>query len=257
MPSPASTDEWILAIRMRQFGDVLASLEALRALREYNPNRRIAFVADRHFHPVLDGLDFIDRLLPSPPDHPVEWLRYVRDVRALRPGGVVDFHGNARSALLALASGAKVRAGFDVRGRRYAYTQVEPRAKMVDGRVVPRNSVDSALALARHLGTASAGPGPVQLPVQDDVATRAHNLLAQAGVPARALAEGRVVGINPGRVYPSKEWPRDRFVALARRLVGEGRTVVVMWGPGEEASARSIALQAGEGVVLAPALFAS
>jgi len=254
MAKHASTHEWILAIRMRQLGDVMATLEALRALREYNEHRRIIFVADRHFHPVIERLDFIDRLLPSPPDNPAQWLRYVRDVRALRPAGAVDFHGNARSALLALASGAPIRAGFAVRGRRHAYTRIEPRVKRVDGQVVPRNSVDSALDLARHLGTAPAPAGPIVLPVEDDVATRAYNLIVQAGVPARALAEGTVVGINPGRVYPAKEWPRDRFVALARRLVGDGRTVVVMWGPGEEASARLIAEQAGTGVVLAPPL---
>jgi len=246
--------EWILAIRMRQFGDVLATLEALRALRDYRPDRRIAFVADSHFHPVIAGLDFIDRLLPSPPDNPAAWLRYVGEIRALEPRGAVDFHGNARSALLTLASGASVRAGFAVRGRRYAYTRVEPRAVMVDGQVLPRNSVASALALARHLGTAPAQPAPVRLPVEDDAATRAHNLMAQAGVPAQALAAGAVVGINPGRAYPAREWPRDRFVALARGLVAAGRTVVVMWGPGEASEARSIALQAGAGVVLAPPL---
>jgi len=249
-----AAEEWILAIRMRQFGDVLATLEALRALRDFDERRRIAFVADAHFHPVIEGLDFIDRLLPSPPDAPGAWLRYVRDIRALRPRAAVDFHGNARTALLSLASGAPVRAGFEVRGRRYAYTRIEPRAVVVDGHVVPRNSAQSALALAQHVGAAPSRPQPVRLSVEDDVSTRAHNLLVQAGISARALAAGTVVGINPGRAYPAREWPRDRFVSLARDLVAIGRTVVVMWGPGEEDPARAIATQAGSGVVLAPPL---
>ena len=246
--------EWILAIRMREFGDVLATLEALRALRDHDERRRIAFVADAHFHPIIESLDFIDRLYPSPPDEPAAWLRYIKEIRSLPPRVAVDFHGNARSALLALASGAPVRAGFEVRGRRHAYNRVEPRAVRVDGRVVPRNSVESALALAGHAGTAPRRPHPVRLAVEDSAATRAHNLFVEAGVPAGALASGVVVGINPGRAYPAREWPRDRFVSLARQLVAEGRTVVVMWGPGEEPQARTIVSQAGDGVVLAPPL---
>lgn len=255
MPDAPASHDWILAIRMRQLGDVLATLPALRALRACDPRRRIAFVADRHFHPLIERLEFIDRLLPSPSGRPGAWLREVRAIRELRPRAVVDFHGNVRSALLTLASGAPTRAGFAVRARRYAYNRVEPRAVFREGSRVPRDSAESALALAGHVGVgAGAVTGPVLLPVSDAEATRAHNRLVEAGVTAEAMAAGAVVGLNPGRTYPSKAWPSEHFVRLATELVASGRSVVVMWGPGEEAVARDIAARAGSGVVPAPPL---
>jgi ADP-heptose:LPS heptosyltransferase len=154
-----------------------------------------------------------------------------------------------------VASAAPLRAGFAVRARRHAYNRVEPRAVYEQGARVPRNSVASALALAAHVGVASdPGSWSALLPVSDEDATRAHNRLVEAGVAAEALATGAVVGLNPGRTYPSKEWSRDRFVELARELAAAGRSVMVMWGPGEEATAGDIVARSGRGVVLAPPL---
>ena len=105
---------------MRQFGDVLATLGALAALKRRWPGRRLVYVVDRHFHSVLRPLAFIDELLDSPRFG--EYLRYLARIRSMTPGAVIDFHGNSRSALLAWLSGAAVRIGWDVRGRRHAYT---------------------------------------------------------------------------------------------------------------------------------------
>lgn len=247
--------EWLLAIRIRQFGDVLLTLEALRALKAYDPARRIAYVADREYHSILEGLDFIDRLLPAPPTSgPHAYLRYVSTLRRLRPRWVLDFHGSARSALAARLSGAQERIGFAVRARRRAYNVVVPRARRVDGRVVPMTSIEAALSLAARAGAASSPGAPPEIPVADDDIARGHNLLAQAGVPADALASSSVVGINPGRPLEVKSWPAEHWVRLAQTLVARGRHVVVMAGPGEEAGAESIARAAGTGVLVAPAV---
>ncbi len=260
---PRATDfvpdrEWLVAIRMRQFGDVLAALEALRAMKAHRPARGIAYVAGESFHPVLRGLDFIDMLLPEPPRldkgrGAVAYSRYIADIRRLRPAAVIDFHGSARSALLTLLSGAPVRVGFKVRGRRHAYTVVEPRGVFMDGRYVPRSSLASGFSLVRHVGADPIAAVPPEVPVDSAIITRATEALAAVGVSRSALDARRVVGINPGRPYPAKEWPRDRFVRLAACLREAGWEVLVMWGPGEEDTARMIAREAGAGVTLAPA----
>jgi ADP-heptose:LPS heptosyltransferase len=239
----------IVAIRMRRLGDVLVTLGALEAIKERWPARRIVYVVDAHFHALLQGVGFIDELVPSPPDGLGDFWRYLAALRAKRPAAVLDFHGNPRSALVTALSGAPVRVGFDVRVRRRAYTIVEPR------RAGPakRNSLESALALARHVGAEDAdGRVPPQIPLDTAALERARGRLVAAGVPTRALEAGTVVGVNPGKPYPAKEWPPERFVALCRRLVESRRHVVVMWGPGEEPLARGIAEGAGDGVVLAP-----
>jgi heptosyltransferase-2 len=139
-----------------------------------------------------------------------------------------------------------------MRIRRHAYTTVEPRGQFEDGRYVPRSAVASGLSLARHAGVAGARDALPEIPVAAETVARARDAFIHAGVPAGAIDERRLVGINPGRPYPAKEWPARRFVELAREMVARGRHVVVMWGPGEERVASAIATESGQGVTLAP-----
>lgn len=248
----------IVAIRLRQFGDVLATLGALEALKAQWPEGRVVYVVDERYHPLLRGVAFVDELFPSPPRVTGaaafgSFVRYVARLRAMRPAAVVDFHGNARSAFVALLTGAKARAGFAVRGRRHAYTTVEPRAVFEGGVIRSRNSLESALALVARLGVAVPDAAlPPRIEIDEALVQRSRGRLASVGVPARAIEEGRVVGINPGLPYPAKAWPLDRWVALAKRLVERGRHVVVLWGPGEQENALSIVERSGRGTSVAP-----
>lgn len=238
---PGVTDgEWILAIRLRQLGDLLATLEPVRAMRAHRDGRRLALVADRKFHSLLKRFDFIDRLIAEPPGDGPGYARYVRALRALRPAAAIDFHGSVRSALLTIASGADVRVGFDVRGRKACYTIVERRVAIRDGRPGPTTAIALGEALARHVGTEPCAAAIPAISVTDDDRAQGRTALARAGVAPQAMADRRVFGLNPGRAYPSKEWSTDRFVALARMLAERGQHVVVMWGPGERDTAAAI-----------------
>jgi ADP-heptose:LPS heptosyltransferase len=142
----------ILAIRLRQLGDILATLGTLRALKDAEPDRRIAFLVDAHYHDMLRDVEFVDQLVPQPPkitglDAIIDFQKYVEDLRGLGADYALDFHCNTRSALLTYLSGAPVRIGFDVRIRKLVYTEVEPRAIFANGRTLPRTSHESAMAL--------------------------------------------------------------------------------------------------------------
>jgi ADP-heptose:LPS heptosyltransferase len=49
-----------------------------------------------------------------------------------------------------------------------------------------------------------------------------------------------------------RRWAPSAYATVARGLVARGLAVVVVWGPGEDAIARSIAAEGGERVVMAP-----
>jgi heptosyltransferase-2 len=149
-------------------------------------------------------------------------------------------------------SGAPLRAGFDLRGRRHAYTIVEPRGEFRDGRRVPHNPITWGFRLARHVGCAGVGSLPPMLAVARSGRDAVRARLRDAGLSDAVLEHRRVVGLNPGRPVASKSWRSDRFVELARRLRREGHGVMVFWGPGEEAEAARVAEQSG--AVRAPAL---
>ncbi len=247
--------DWVLAVRLRQFGDVLAALDSVRALREHDTSRRVAYVVDRPYDQVLEGVRFIDRVMTPPRGGGMAaWLRFLAEVRSLKASAAVDFHGSARSALIVLASGAPVRVGYDLRGRGLAYTIREPRGEFADGAHRPRTPLVSGARLVRHLGASRAGDLPPALPVTDEARQSVRARLLAAGVDADTLQAGRVVGLNPGRPVASKAWPVPRFAALARSIVREGGQAVVMWGPGEEEAARRVVAEAGTGAVLSPPL---
>lgn len=245
--------EWLVAIRLRQLGDVLAALATLRALKRYRPERRIAYIVEAPYADLLRGLDFVDAL-PSPPRGGANaWREYFASLRKLRATAALDFHGSARSALMTLATGATTRVGFDVSGRRLAYTIVEPRGEFKEGVRVPHTPIVWGVRLARHVGAAEADPLPPRLIVSDDARARAGEALAGLGITARDIEARTIVGLNPGRPVPVKSWPTGRFVELARRIAASGRRALVFWGPGEEDVARHIVREAGNAAVLAPA----
>jgi ADP-heptose:LPS heptosyltransferase len=251
MNRPRQT-EWVLAVRLRQLGDVLASLEVVRAMRAARPERRVALVVNAAYAPLIRHEPYLDRVLTPPAGGIAGWPDFLREVRSLAATAAVDLHGSARSALITLASGAPVRVGFDVRLRRRAYTVVEPRGEWQDGVRVPHSPITWGARLARHVGCDGVSPLPPRLHPSDHAREQARVRLYDAGLSENALAARRVVGLNPGRPVESKSWPSARFVELAKRLRAEGHSVVVFWGPGEKEEAVRIAREAG--VLCAPPL---
>jgi ADP-heptose:LPS heptosyltransferase len=103
-----------------------------------------------------------------------------------------------------------------------------------------------------------AGP-PWQHPVEEEEheASRWCRLLRDGvGVPADPAdllldapegpppVEGAVV-LHPGAAYPSRRWPLDRWVAVARGVAAEGHRVVVTGGRDERALAEQVRCGAG------------
>ncbi|HEX6790965.1 MAG TPA: glycosyltransferase family 9 protein [Candidatus Krumholzibacteria bacterium] len=244
--------DWVLVIRLRQLGDVLASLEVMRALKAHRPERGVALVVNAAYAPLVEHEPYIDRVLVPPARGTLAWARFLRDVRALSPSSAIDLHGSARAALITLASGARQRVGYDLRLRRRAYTVVEPRGEFTDGRRVPHNPITWGFRLARHAGCDPVSTLPPELRVDDDTSQRARDRLRAAGLSADVIARRGVIALNPGRPVPSKSWPVERFIDLSRRLRAAGHPVMVFWGPGEEVDANRIARESG--AVCAPSL---
>ncbi len=251
--NPGEYSDWLIALRLRQFGDVLSALEALRVLKAHQPDRGIVYVVDGHFHGLLKHYDFIDRLVDSPGGGTLgDYLKYVRQLRSLQARTTLDFHGNPRSAMLTALIGSRQRVGFDVRIRKVAYNVVIPRAEFQDGLKLAQNSVVSAVRLATPAGVAASTDHIPEMRVESAAIGLQRDAILRTGITEGALARGRLIGINPGRIYAAKAWPADRFVTLARELASIGFEVLVMWGPGEEDMAERVAKGAGRGASMAP-----
>lgn len=235
----------LLAIRPRTLGDVVLVTPALRALRRGHPQASLEVVTEPRYVPLLDGLEGVDRVWPLGRSSRAT-LALALTLRRRGVGLAVDFFGNPRSAFLAVACGARRRAGYELRGRGGAYHLRVPRAlEPAPGR--------REYAAATHLRLAEAAGG-----IADGLATRvalgaaaraaAERLLEQAGVRTPA----HTVGLVAAGSWPTKTWPLSHVAGFARRLLAAGREVLLLSGPGEE-PIRDAVLGLAPGVAALPA----
>jgi len=228
-------------------GDVVMATPALRAIRTEFPQAEIVGVLRPYVADVLDGLDLIDRRIVGDPK------RQQRDksrgsssagrplaaqLRREKFDVAVLFPNSLRSAVMARLSGAKRRIGFRRNLRGWLLTDaVTPKT-----RTQPHPVMDEYLRLAEHLGcrTTSRRMELAVLPIDE---LRLHNFWQRAG---RHLRSNGYVCLNPGGAFgAAKHWPAEYFAELARRIaVVLKKTVLILCGPAERATARLIARSA-------------
>jgi ADP-heptose:LPS heptosyltransferase len=168
-------------------------------------------------------------------------LRLARRIRAGRYDVAIDFHGGPRSACLVRASGARIRIGYDIPWRRWAYTD---RVRWHPHLEPPRHSVLNQWDLLSPLGIGPPDPAAdaVEMTPGADAVAAAERRLANAGVaPGAALVVLHVSASNPFR-----RWPRESFarVAAALALADPARRIMITGGPSEADAADAVAADA-------------
>src|SRR5206468_6360599 len=113
----------ILLIKPSARGDVVHTIPVLMKLLARYPRARIDWLITpdnaevvRH-HPALSNVVLCARRDFSKRGHRwramLEFLDLLRQIRRAKYDLIIDMHGQVRSALFALISGARVRIGFD------------------------------------------------------------------------------------------------------------------------------------------------
>lgn len=201
----------LLALRALKLGDLLVAVPALAALRRAHPDHRLVLAVPGWLEPVAGLVRGADALLPTPGlDHPL----------ALPPGRVdvaVDLHGGSAARRVLEALEPRVRLGH--------------RAPGWDGPAW----VDGIAERVRWARLVTAHGMPAD---PDDVA------LEQPTMPNPA--PGAVV-LHVGAFYGCREWPVERFGALARAFTAQGHRVVVTGSERERPRAAASARLGGLG----------
>src|SRR5207302_5080427 len=157
--------------------------------------------------------------------------RLIAKLRAARYDLVLDLHGQFRTAVFALGSGAAVRIGFD--RPRLAVWQASDRIFPAEARKhawkgaregswiaythhirVPTldvHAVDRYLSVGPMLGL-DAGPADFAFPIPAASAARIDALLLERGVPSNES----FVLMAPGTNWETKHWGATKFAEVAR-----------------------------------------
>ncbi len=260
----------VLIIRARAIGDVILTTPFIRAIKKALPQAEIDYLVEPFAEPVLRGNPYISNIiLFKRYSHKRELpaVRFMRKnelkndgffVKILETGRfysylmgrkydvVFDLWGNLRTALLSFLTGAKYRAGFNFRGRKYFYNlRFQPD-------VPPKYNVYYHMDLLKLAGIPEDGEHTDFFTDAGDE-KYADDFLNSIGVKPGM----KLIGLNPMGSWVTKRWPPEKFASLAVEIQKEfpGCRVIIIWGPGEKPLAGQILGMIGQGkkdVFMAP-----
>lgn len=202
----------ILIIKPSSLGDVIHALPFLQVMRDSFPLAKLDWVIARGIDGILEGHPMVNRLVIIDKDSWkhlrnasstfLEWRWLLHDLRHEGYDLVIDLQGLLRSGLLARATGAPFRLGFEEarEGSTLLYTH-----RIRGGEDV--HAVDRYLRIASALGLDVSETGfPMPL------------FKESPQVSAIKREAGTYAVIAPGARWTTKKWPAERFGAVASML---------------------------------------
>ena len=234
-PAPEVPPRRVLLLRLERIGDLLMTLDAIRAVRARAPAAEIRLVvgswnaALARLVPAVDRVESLDApwlsregTRSSPREvaaRILQWRRHDFDL-------AINFEPDVRSNALLAAGGARRRIGYATGGGGGFLTG----ALRYD-----RGAHAAANALRLVERALPAGPDPAgadpPLRIPADAETRAARRLASHA------GRGPLVGVNPGAGRAVKEWPAACFAAAAAALAESEDATIVLLGSASDAAA--------------------
>jgi heptosyltransferase II len=224
-PLPRETLREVLVLRLDRIGDLVMSLPALHDLRAALPRARIRLAVGAWSETLARGAPVDEVLVWSAPwvGRPSEGAASLGELLG-RAGGLrgesldlaIDLQGDVRASLLMWRSGARARVGYANTGGAYLLTHVVP----LDERVSWVEQSRRAVAVA-----VGAGAGAPRFdPLSDEDRSFAKHLYENLHLDERRP----LVGLHPSGGRLVKQWPPERWAAVAARLQQEhGATILV------------------------------
>jgi heptosyltransferase I len=241
----------ILLIKLSAVGDVVQTIPLLNALRRRYPSAQIDWlvtpaIADllRHNQAISNVIEFAreDWSRPWTPTPYVNYARLASKLRASMYDLVLDVHGQFRTAVFVLASGAPVRIGFDrprkgvwdasprhfpEEARKHAWQGAREGSWLAYTHHIPVptldiHAVDRYLSVGPMLGL-EAGPPDFSFPIPPAASESVDALLRD-----RALAGAPLLLMAPGTIWETKHWGTEKFAEVARHFLHRGFAVALM-----------------------------
>jgi lipopolysaccharide heptosyltransferase I len=241
----------ILLIKLSAVGDVVHTIPVLNKLRQRYPSAQIDWLVTpaiaellRH-NPAISNVIEFARDDWSRPWTLTPFFNYTRLAAKLRANAydlVVDMHGQFRTAVFVLASGAPVRIGFDrprasvweasprsfpAEARKHAWQGAREGSWLAYTHHIPVPTLD-VHAVDRYLGVGpmlglDAGPPDFSFPIPQAASASVEGLLRNRG-----LAGAPLLTMAPGTIWETKHWGSGKYAEVARHFLRKGFAVALM-----------------------------
>jgi heptosyltransferase I len=246
----------VLIVKLSSIGDVVHTLPAAALLRRALPDARIAWVVDRRASAILQGSPVIDDLIEI--DSRELGREFISGLglgktqarlgevqttdRPKRTGPAdiaLDFQGLIKSGLLAYASRAKKRIGFETDELREKPCRIFLTEQVETSRLDHVIDKNLALAAAAINGSSSIPKLEYEFPITLSAEDEQH-AAATIDQSGESDSAGFAV-LNPGGGWSTKLWTPENYAKLADWLWSDCRLrSFVTFGPGEESLAQRV-----------------
>jgi ADP-heptose:LPS heptosyltransferase len=219
----------VALVRLRVgLGDLLCTLPAVRALRRFRPDLEIALVTWPETAPVVSRMrPYVDQLVDFPgvtgipertPDR-AAWPRFVQEAHARKFDVAVQCYGESSVANeVATAMGPAHTAGFAPDGWIPSADERLHLPYPTDVHEIWRH-----LKLVETLGVpVDARDAALEFPVTSEENHHLESILSRHG-----LRRGRYAVLHPGASAASRQWPTERYAAVADEVADMGLEVVL------------------------------
>ncbi|HEY2184762.1 MAG TPA: lipopolysaccharide heptosyltransferase II [Xanthobacteraceae bacterium] len=226
-------DRPTLIVPYMWIGDFVRCHSVIRLLQQRNPGLAIDVLTTAMVAPLLDYMPGVRKGIIA--DLPRKSLAF-KAHHALAKSLKAEGYGHAlvmprtwKSALAPYLAGIPLRTGYVGEARFGLINDLR-----LGERRLPR-MVDrcAALVFRKDEQMPTAWPLPELKVPEDEIAEWRH----RARIPASSRAP---IALAPGAVGPSKRWPAEYFVELAKRFTSEGYNIWVFGGPQERTIAAEI-----------------
>jgi heptosyltransferase-3 len=203
-------------------GDTILAASLAGEVKMWHPGVRVVALVSEGNVGAIDLVDGFDEVIVVPLNR---LSKAVRVVRRLKFDVLIDTSPWPRiGAALTVASRSRYTIGFRTAGqyRHYGYDAVVEHSR-------ERHEIDNFRQLLSPLGLSAR----IQPSLRRDLT-----------LPLPSLAGVRYIVFHPwaaGLCSRLREWPTERWVALARALEGSGTSIVITGGPGDRAAADALA----------------
>jgi len=229
----------ILIIKWSALGDIILSLQALKAIRAKFPKAKITLITSRQAREFLSRYNYIDEFIIYNNNKGAESIADILSISSeLRRSSVdlvSDLQNNKKSHIISFLSLAPRRIGYRSRKLDFLLTEA------VAGSKEAMPPVEHQFKMLKPLGINTI-PEPDPFIVTDEEQEYADKLLQNAWIAKKE----RLVGINCGasQKWKSKAWPAEKIAKFCDLLAGKKIRVVITGTSDDAQEARKILMLA-------------
>jgi len=215
-------------------GDAIMTLPAVASIRTTYPKAHIAMLVKPWVADIYELFSDLDEIIiyENKFDNPTGVFRLARMLGAKKFDAAILLQNAIEAAIIALAAGIPLRAGFDSDARGLLLTHRVRRTE----KIKKVHQIDYYLEMVKALGC---------VPVNHEIhmETKINNLEAR-NVLRKFIPEEKknIIGIAPGATYgPAKRWLPDRFAEVTDRLSEKfSAQIIIMGGKSDGETAREV-----------------